>query len=127
MKRKRPLGTRASSSASFTSARSSENRRRSESRFSRSAVTGMLRTKYAGYGVRWEESRSMSGLSTRRPTEERAAQAAKKAAAHRDEGEKKLVANVPAHIHKAVRKRCIDQGVRVQDYILELLRKDGIS
>jgi hypothetical protein len=37
------------------------------------------------------------------------------------------VANVPAHIHRAVRKRCIDKGMRVQDYILELLKKDGIS
>jgi len=30
-------------------------------------------------------------------------------------------------VHKAVRKLCIDRGIHVQDYILELLRKEGIS
>jgi hypothetical protein len=42
------------------------------------------------------------------------------------ESEKRLVADVPAHIHQEVRIRCMERGILVRDYILQLLAKDGI-
>ena len=41
-------------------------------------------------------------------------------------GEKRLVADVPEHIHKQVRVRCLERGVLVRDSLLELLERDGI-
>ena len=37
-----------------------------------------------------------------------------------------LVADVPEHIHRQVRVRCLERGVLVRDYVLELLARDGI-
>lgn len=42
-------------------------------------------------------------------------------------GEKRIVADVPEHIHRQVRVKCLERGVLVRDYILELLAKDGIK
>ena len=42
------------------------------------------------------------------------------------EGEKRIVADVREHIHRQVRVKCLQRGVLVRDYILELLAKDGI-
>ncbi|MBA3843783.1 MAG: hypothetical protein H0X39_14425 [Actinobacteria bacterium] len=41
--------------------------------------------------------------------------------------EKRIVADVPEHIHRQLRVRCLERGVLVRDYILELLAKEGIS
>lgn len=43
------------------------------------------------------------------------------------EGEKRIVADVPEQIHRQVRVKCLQRGVLVRDYILELLAKDGIK
>jgi hypothetical protein len=51
---------------------------------------------------------------------------ARKAAAVEPAGEKRLVADVPEHIHKQVRLRCLERDVLVRDYLLELLARDGI-
>jgi len=37
-----------------------------------------------------------------------------------------VVADVPEHIHRQVRLRCMERGVLMRDYILELLAKDGV-
>jgi hypothetical protein len=42
------------------------------------------------------------------------------------DGEKRIVADVPERIHRQVRMRCLERGVLVRDYVLELLAKDGI-
>jgi hypothetical protein len=34
---------------------------------------------------------------------------------------------VPEHIHTQVRIKCLQRGVLVRDYILELLAKDGVK
>jgi hypothetical protein len=39
---------------------------------------------------------------------------------------KRIVADVPERIHRALRVRCLDRGILVRDYILALLAKDGI-
>jgi len=39
---------------------------------------------------------------------------------------KRLVADVPEATHRAVRLRCAQRGIQIRDYLLELLRKDGI-
>jgi hypothetical protein len=44
-----------------------------------------------------------------------------------EEPQKRLVADVPERIHRLVRMRCLERGVLIRDYILELLSKDGIS
>ena len=50
----------------------------------------------------------------------------KVAASKLGEGEKRIVADVPEHIHRKVRLKCLERGVLVRDYVLELLAKDGI-
>lgn len=41
--------------------------------------------------------------------------------------EKRIVADVPERIHTLVRIKCMERGIKVQTYVLELLAKDGIS
>ena len=67
------------------------------------------------------------GLSLKKPSREKSKKQTKKAAAKLGEGEKRIVADVPEHIHRQVRVRCLQRGVLVRDYILELLAKDGIK
>ena len=43
-----------------------------------------------------------------------------------DDKEKRIVADVSERIHRLVRVRCIERGIDVRDYILQLLAKDGI-
>jgi len=66
-------------------------------------------------------------LSLKKPSKERKERSAKKAAAKLGDGEKRIVADVPEHIHRQVRIKCLTRGVLVRDYILELLAKDGIK
>ena len=65
-------------------------------------------------------------LSLKKPSREKTARSAKKAAGKLGEGEKRIVADVPEHIHRLVRVKCLQRGVLVRDYILDLLAKDGI-
>jgi hypothetical protein len=67
------------------------------------------------------------GLSLKKPSREQSERSAKKAAARLGDGEKRIVADVPEHIHRQVRVRCLERGVLVRDYILELLARDGIA
>jgi predicted DNA binding CopG/RHH family protein len=66
-------------------------------------------------------------LSLKKPSKERSERTAKKAAAKLGDGEKRIVADVPEHIHTQVRIKCLQRGVLVRDYILELLAKDGVK
>jgi|CZKU01.1.fsa_nt_gi hypothetical protein len=66
------------------------------------------------------------GLSLRKPSRERSEKRTKAAAEKLGEGEKRIVADVPEQVHRQVRLRCMERGILVRDYILELLQKDGI-
>ena len=66
-------------------------------------------------------------LSLKKPSKERNERSAKKAAARLGDGEKRIVADVPEHIHRQVRIKCLTRGILVRDYILELLAKDGVK
>ncbi len=66
-------------------------------------------------------------LSLKKPSRERSEQDAQRAAEKLARGEKRIVADVPEHIHRQVRVRCLERGVLVRDYVLALLAKDGIS
>ncbi len=67
------------------------------------------------------------GLSLKKPSRERSEKRAKAAADKLGAGEKRIVADVPEHIHRQVRVKRLQRGVLVRDYILELLAKDGIK
>jgi hypothetical protein len=66
------------------------------------------------------------GLNLKKPGKERSERRAKAAAEKLGDGEKRIVADVPERIHRQVRMKCLQRGVLVRDYILELLARDGI-
>jgi hypothetical protein len=66
-------------------------------------------------------------LGLKRPSRERSEKVAKAAAVKLGASEKRIVADVPERIHRQVRVRCLERGVLVRDYILELLARDGIK
>jgi hypothetical protein len=66
------------------------------------------------------------GLSLKKPSKDRSEKRTKAAAERLGDGEKRIVADVPEQIHRQVRLRCLERGVLVRDYILELLANDGI-
>jgi hypothetical protein len=66
------------------------------------------------------------GLSLKKPSRDRSEKRTKAAAERLGDGEKRIVADVPEQIHRQVRLRCLERGVLVRDYVLELLAKDGI-
>jgi len=41
-----------------------------------------------------------------------------------ENGVKRLSANVPEDLYKEFAKRCIEKGVKKQDYLTEILRKE---
>jgi hypothetical protein len=65
----------------------------------------------------------MTTLSFKKPSREKAERDALKLA----RAEKRIVADVPEAIHRQVKLRCLERGVLLRDYILELLARDGIS
>jgi len=65
-------------------------------------------------------------LSLKKPSRERTAQRARKAAVKYGDGEKRIVADVPERVHRLLRIRCLERGVPVREYLLDLLAKDGI-
>ena len=67
------------------------------------------------------------GLSLKKPSRDRSEKRTKAAAERLGDGEKRIVADVPEHIHRQVRLRCLERGVLVRDYVLELLARDGIT
>lgn len=62
----------------------------------------------------------MSDLSLKRPTSRRSAEKI-------SQGEKRIVADVPEELHRQMRKRCLDDGISVRNYLIKLLAKDGIK
>ena len=66
------------------------------------------------------------GLSLKKPSRERSEKQAKHAAEKLGAGEKRIVADVPEGIHRQMRVKCLQRGILVRDYILELLAKDGV-
>ena len=66
------------------------------------------------------------GLSLKKPSRDQSEKRTKAAAERLGDGERRIVADVPEQIHRQVRLRCLERGVLVRDYILELLAKDGI-
>lgn len=66
------------------------------------------------------------GLSLKKPSRERSEKRTNAAAEKLGAGEKRIVADVPEHIHRQVRVKGLERGVLVRDYILELLAQDGI-
>ncbi len=66
-------------------------------------------------------------LTFKKPSRERAEQEAREGALKLGAGEKRIVAEVPEGIHRQLKMRCLERGVLVRDYILELLARDGIS
>lgn len=61
------------------------------------------------------------GMSLERPSK----RAAKTAAL--EEGIERLAVDVPAPLYRAVKVRCIERGLSLKAYLLELLAKDGIA
>lgn len=61
-------------------------------------------------------------LALERPTTK-----AKKAAARLEDGEARIVVNVPASLHRALKVRAAERGVTLKAYILELLEKEGLT
>ena len=43
------------------------------------------------------------------------------------EGNKRFGADIPASIYVQVEERCRERGITKRDYLLELLRRDGIG
>ena len=43
------------------------------------------------------------------------------------EGEARLAVNLPTGLHRQIKARAAAQGTSIRDYILELLRKNGIG
>jgi len=42
-------------------------------------------------------------------------------------GEARLAVNIPAQLHRQLKARAAEQGTSIRDFILELLRKNGIT
>jgi hypothetical protein len=61
------------------------------------------------------------GLSLKKPSREHGAKRAKADAERLGAGEKRIVVDVPEDIHRQVRLKCLQRGVLVRDYILELV------
>lgn len=68
-------------------------------------------------------------LTMKRPSGPRDGETVERAAQRLAGGaaEKRIVADVPEHVHRQVRMRCLERGILVRDYILELLGRDGIA
>ena len=66
-------------------------------------------------------------LTFKKPGREREEQAVELAALRLAGGGKRIVADVPERIHRMVKMRCLERGMLVRDYILELLARDGLQ
>ena len=66
-------------------------------------------------------------LSIKKPSDEQSERVVRDAARRLGAGEKRIVADVPEHIHRQMRVRCLERRILVRDYILELLARDGIE
>jgi predicted HicB family RNase H-like nuclease len=66
-----------------------------------------------------KEPRTMTAVSAKNKERARAARAA--------ELEARLAVNLPITTHRALKARAAEQGVSIRDYILQMLRKQGIG
>jgi hypothetical protein len=65
-------------------------------------------------------------LALTRPTTTRVMAGTSRAAAKIEEGEKRLVVNMPEPMHRALKLRAVERGVSMRDYVIGLLRADGV-
>lgn len=56
-----------------------------------------------------------------------ASKSARSAATKLEEGEARLVVNLPVALHRKIKFRALEQEQTIREYILELLDKDGLS
>jgi hypothetical protein len=67
-------------------------------------------------------------LSMSRPTlSGPAAQQAERAARELTEGKARLTVDLPETAHRALKLRSVERGQSIRDYIIELLRADGLK
>ena len=62
-----------------------------------------------------------------RPGDRRTAAAPPTATQRIDKGEARLVVQLPADVHRAVKAKAAGLGKSIRDYILDLLRADGVG
>jgi predicted DNA binding CopG/RHH family protein len=53
--------------------------------------------------------------------------ATSKAATKLEEGEARLVVNLPEALHRKVKLRAVERGITIREYVLGLLDADGLS
>jgi predicted HicB family RNase H-like nuclease len=63
-----------------------------------------------------------SKLTARRPTSTAAASAAKAFTVQ----EQRLAVNIPAATHRELKARAAQAGVSIKEYLIDLLRRDGL-
>lgn len=68
-------------------------------------------------------------LALVRPSEKRQSvkPSAPAAAARIERGEARLVVQLPADVHRAVKVKAAQRHMSIREYVLELLRRDGVS
>ena len=66
-------------------------------------------------------------LTLKKPGREREERAVEREAQRLAGADKRIVADVPARIHRQLKMRCLERGVLVRDYILDLLARDGLT
>ena len=50
-----------------------------------------------------------------------------RAAAKFEDGEARLVVNLPERAHRAIKMRAVERGVTIREYVLGLLEQDGLD
>lgn len=66
--------------------------------------------------------KSMTGNRAKKTRARRSRESAEEAA-----GEARLAVNLPIDLHRQLKARAAKEGATIRDYILELLRRDGIG
>ena len=66
-------------------------------------------------------------LGLARPSSASSSPTARAAAAKLEEGEARLVVNVPEGLHRKVKMRAVERGISIREYVLELLAGDGLK
>jgi predicted DNA binding CopG/RHH family protein len=66
-------------------------------------------------------------LALMRPTTVKKNAAAAKVAAKLEDGEARLVVNLPERLHRAVKMRAVERGMTIREYVIGLLGSDGLD
>jgi predicted DNA binding CopG/RHH family protein len=64
-------------------------------------------------------------LALARPTTTKKTTEAARAAAKLEDGDARLVVNLPERLHRSIKMRAVEQGVTIREYVLGLLERDG--